>query len=185
MYRYLSIDITDNEASPQDVDGGTPPAKHTVEKCLEQFFRPEARELKCEKCEEGQEATQTMRILSTPKAMLLHLKRFVFVEKEMTFQKNKVRLGGGHDWHPTTRWYPNANTNLLPFSLFSRIRSYSPRSCRSIPSSKVIPTRQPLASIPSNRSSIILETRPTRDTTRLMPFDLKEGPKNGFPLTTV
>jgi uncharacterized UBP type Zn finger protein len=93
MYRYLSIDITDNEASPQDVDGGTPPAKHTVEKCLEQFFRPEARELKCEKCEEGQEATQTMRILSTPKAMLLHLKRFVFVEKEMTFQKNKVRLG--------------------------------------------------------------------------------------------
>jgi uncharacterized UBP type Zn finger protein len=93
MYRYLSIDITDNEASPQDVDGDTPAPKHTVEKGLAQFFRPEEREIKCEKCEEGQEATQTMRILSTPKAMLLHLKRFVFVEKEMTFQKNKVRLG--------------------------------------------------------------------------------------------
>jgi uncharacterized UBP type Zn finger protein len=93
MYRYLSIDITDNEASPLDVDDDSPPPKHTVEKCLAQFFRPEAREVKCEKCEEGQEATQTMTILSTPKAMLLHLKRFVFVEKETTFQKNKVRLG--------------------------------------------------------------------------------------------
>ena len=92
MYRYLSIDITDNEASPQDADEDTPPPKHTVEKGLAQFFRPEEREIICEKCKVGQEATQTMRILSTPKAMLLHLKRFVFVEKEMTFQKNKVRL---------------------------------------------------------------------------------------------
>ena len=108
MYRYLSIDIAD------DTERGTDSLDHkrTVEKCLDHFFRPEDRELKCEKCDDGTVATQTMRILSRPKAMLLHLKRFVLVEKtraqtdeksenqptntspgvEMTFRKNKVSL---------------------------------------------------------------------------------------------
>ena len=105
MYRYLSIDIAD------DSEQGTN-HKRTVGKCLDHFFRPEERELKCEKCEEGTVATQTMRILSRPKAVLLHLKRFVMVEKprteenntdpaknnsaspgvERTFRKDKVRL---------------------------------------------------------------------------------------------
>ena len=103
MYRYLSIDIADDSKDTSD-------RQRTVEKCLNNFFLPEDRELKCEKCEEGQVASQTMRILSRPKALLLHLKRFVLVEKprtpietadneaveavvpgvEMTFRKNKV-----------------------------------------------------------------------------------------------
>ena len=98
MYRYLSVDL----------DGGTlheRNVKRTVDKCLENFFRPEDREIKCEKCENGTTATQTMRVLSRPSTLLLHLKRFVMVEKrrseneienkaiipEITFKKNKVR----------------------------------------------------------------------------------------------
>jgi uncharacterized UBP type Zn finger protein len=101
MYRYISIDI-DQEVG-QDAD-----SQRTVEKCLKSFFQPEDREIKCEKCEDGQIATQTMRALSKPTTLLMHLKRFVLVEKEqgvndtenqkendrssfeMTFRKNKV-----------------------------------------------------------------------------------------------
>lgn len=101
MYRYLSVDINtidklaDEQISP----------KVSVEKCLANFFRPEDREIKCEKCEEGTEATQTLRILSQPKALLIHLKRFVLVERpssggeddkennlEVTFQKNRAAV---------------------------------------------------------------------------------------------
>lgn len=98
MYRYLSLDIADDS---KDSSG----QKRTVETCLDHFFQPEDRELNCEKCEDGTEATQTMRILSRPKAVLVHLKRFVLVEKPgvensenqspriaMTFRKDKVSL---------------------------------------------------------------------------------------------
>jgi ubiquitin C-terminal hydrolase len=75
---------------------------------LESFFHPEDREVKCEKCDEGQIATQTLKILSKPKALLLHLKRFIVVEKqvadenqpngnssimEVVLQKNRVSIG--------------------------------------------------------------------------------------------
>jgi uncharacterized UBP type Zn finger protein len=78
MYRYLSIDIADISA---EQDGEEVVEQRTVEKSLEQFFRPEEREIKCEKCSDGIRATQTLRVLSRPKALLLHLKRFVVVEK--------------------------------------------------------------------------------------------------------
>ena len=106
MYRYLSLDIVVDSGR---ADESTP--NQTVEKCLELFFRPEEREVKCEKCEAGKIATQTMRPLNRPKALLLHLKRFILVEKprfptdddienrspntssvEITFRKNKVRV---------------------------------------------------------------------------------------------
>ncbi len=85
MYRYLSIDIG------QDV-------KPAVDSCLAKFFAPEDREVNCEKCQEGKIATQTMKILSVPKVILLHLKRFMVVEKpgaaeettELVIKKNKV-----------------------------------------------------------------------------------------------
>ena len=96
MYRYLSIDIDHGDVQ----DGDT---KRAVDKCLESFFQPEDREIKCEKCDYGRTATQTMRILSRPTSLLLHLKRFVIVEKapsdnndtennefEITFRKNKA-----------------------------------------------------------------------------------------------
>ena len=90
MYRYLSLDIGCN-----DQESSTKP---TVERCLESFFKPEDREIKCEKCEDGVEATQTLRVLSRPRVLLLHLKRFTMVEKrtpgtdelEVSFRKNKT-----------------------------------------------------------------------------------------------
>lgn len=98
MYRYLSVDI------PQK-DGNENP-KRAVDKCLDAFFEPEDREIKCEKCEDGTVATQTMKVLSRPKAILLHLKRFVLEEVprkkdendpedvgpgvHITFRKNKA-----------------------------------------------------------------------------------------------
>lgn len=98
MYRYLSIDIDGSDFNPQNPDARRP----SVDQCLERFFSPEEREIKCEKCEDGRFATQTMKILSQPKAMLLHLKRFVMVEtmstddaattgEDICFKKNKVR----------------------------------------------------------------------------------------------
>lgn len=50
---------------------------------LTHFFQPDIREIKCEKCEEGTHAMQTLRVLNRPKALLLHLKRFIFVEKRI------------------------------------------------------------------------------------------------------
>jgi hypothetical protein len=132
MYRYMSIDIAHYDTEQEE--GAT--TKPTVEKCLEQFFRPEDREIKCEKCEDGAVATQTMRILSQPKALLLHLKRFVLVEKprvqsdentkeiqpsnstspgiEMTFRKNKVSLAVSWISSPLARVLELASQHPLP-----------------------------------------------------------------------
>ena len=54
MYRHLSVDV----GIDSDID------KCTVERSLQQFFQPEMRELKCEKCDAGKSATQTMEIIS-------------------------------------------------------------------------------------------------------------------------
>ena len=75
MYRYLSVDIDDLGTNDSKEE------KPTVLRCLDNFFRPEEREITCEKCEDGRVATQTLRILSRPKILLLHLKRFVLVEQ--------------------------------------------------------------------------------------------------------
>lgn len=94
MYRYLSIDVGNSNADPRDPDF----IKPAVDSCLKNFFNPEDREVNCEKCKDGKIATQTMKILSMPKVILLHLKRFDVVErpidgteeKELVFKKNKV-----------------------------------------------------------------------------------------------
>lgn len=103
MYRYLSVDIDMVEKDSTFIQD-----KVTVERCLTKFFHPEDRELKCEKCKEGVSATQTMRVLSKPRTLLIHLKRFKVVEQpisrdakedenndrlprtEITFQKNRA-----------------------------------------------------------------------------------------------
>jgi len=54
MYRHLSVDVGEDT----DLD------KWTVKRSLKQFFQPEKRELKCEKCSEGKTATQKMEIIS-------------------------------------------------------------------------------------------------------------------------
>ena len=72
MYRHLSIDIGNNNDDDDKV---------TIENSLKNFFRPEIRDLKCEKCIDGIQAQQTLRIVSKPKLLLLHLKRFIVVER--------------------------------------------------------------------------------------------------------
>jgi hypothetical protein len=106
IYRHLSIDIINGDDGKEGAD-----VKGSVEKSLAHFFQPETREIKCEKCDDGVDASQTLRILSryvgilnplyslkttgsnlfvfvsvsfgriSPKALLLHLKRFIVEEK--------------------------------------------------------------------------------------------------------
>lgn len=64
-YRRLSVPIIDTVESPP-----------SVEQCLQCFFQPEDIEIQCEKCQDGSTATQTLRILSRPKALLIHLQRY-------------------------------------------------------------------------------------------------------------
>jgi hypothetical protein len=59
MYRHLSLDIEDHVPKAD----GTP-TPWSIQRAMERFFEPEKRELKCEKCDEGVSATQTLRILS-------------------------------------------------------------------------------------------------------------------------
>ncbi|KAL7473332.1 hypothetical protein ACHAXS_013788 [Conticribra weissflogii] len=54
MYRHLSIEVGND--TENDV--------WTVEQGLKQFFHSEKRDLKCEKCNDGKTATQTMEIIS-------------------------------------------------------------------------------------------------------------------------
>ena len=94
MYRYLSIDIGHDNLDQRDPSF----VKPAVDSCLANFFSPEDREVNCEKCKVGKIATQTMNIISKPKVMLLHLKRFIAVERpiagtndsELIFKKNKI-----------------------------------------------------------------------------------------------
>jgi len=101
MYRHLSVDIGEDKELEKP---------WSVEQSLQQFFQPEQRELKCEKCDEGKTATQKIEIISCPKALLLHFKRFIVSQEvksggdagkenkkddtprmEMVLRKNKVR----------------------------------------------------------------------------------------------
>jgi len=110
MYRHLSLDVgVDSESDKKDVNKDAPPTPvWSIEKGLEHFFQPEKRDIKCEKCETGASATQTMQILSRPRALLLHLKRFIVTQRErvetseggteksvgleMEFRKNEARV---------------------------------------------------------------------------------------------
>jgi len=85
LYRHLSIDVGENDEGES----------WGVERSLEHFFQAEDRELNCEKCEEGTSATQTMEIISRPKAILLHFKRFIVTQREngeMVLRKNKAKI---------------------------------------------------------------------------------------------
>lgn len=71
MYRHLSLDIISDNGNE----------KVHIPVSLNHFFQPEIREIRCEKCTEGTHASQSQRIVSCPKYLLLHLKRFIFVER--------------------------------------------------------------------------------------------------------
>ena len=54
MYRHLSVDVGED----------APGVDWTVEQSLKRFFKSERRELKCEKCDAGETATQRLEIIS-------------------------------------------------------------------------------------------------------------------------
>ena len=61
MYRHLSLDIVRDESTQgRDVDVSA--CEASVERSLAQFFQPEVREVKCEKCPRGTHAEQTLQI---------------------------------------------------------------------------------------------------------------------------
>ena len=93
LYRHVSVVVGSNEEQSS--------IPWTMDRGLEEFFKPEQRDIKCEKCKVGTSATQTMTILSRSKALLLHLKRFLLESKPakesnsrfsstVSFRKNKV-----------------------------------------------------------------------------------------------
>jgi uncharacterized UBP type Zn finger protein len=63
MYRHLSIDVEDVNGPRADTRDENR-AFWSVQKGIDQFFASEKREVKCEKCNEGKTATQTLQILS-------------------------------------------------------------------------------------------------------------------------
>ena len=77
MYRHLSIEV-DRHITPPEVEVRP---TWSVNDGLKRFFQAEQRDVKCEKCEEGTTATQTLVVSSQPKALILQLKRFVIKEK--------------------------------------------------------------------------------------------------------
>jgi uncharacterized UBP type Zn finger protein len=59
MYRHLSIEVDRHEQKEDEVR-----PKWTVTEGIEKFFQSDQREVKCEKCEEGTTATQTLSVKS-------------------------------------------------------------------------------------------------------------------------
>ncbi|KAL7567704.1 hypothetical protein ACA910_012041 [Epithemia clementina (nom. ined.)] len=95
MYRHLSIDLPSSNNSNSLAAAQIPSS-------LNDFFQPEVREIRCEQCAQGTHVRQTMQIVSKPKRLLLHLKRFVFVEKPRSPLP---------PYHTTTEGDENANPN--------------------------------------------------------------------------
>lgn len=85
----MSIDIVNEH----DVGEMTTVPTATVEAGLANFFQPETREIKCEKCEAGTHVTQHLRILDRPKVLLLHLKRFIVKEQQVEVEQENTENG--------------------------------------------------------------------------------------------
>jgi ubiquitin C-terminal hydrolase len=111
MYRHLSIDIINNtNVSSSDASDEAPQVEPMakVETSLAHFFQPEIREIKCEKCEDGSHAQQTLRILSPPRLLVLHLKRFIVVEREISPVSSEIDVEN----HPPNS--PSATSTIPP-----------------------------------------------------------------------
>lgn len=76
LYRHISVDV--NSIALED---GEERKVLCLEDCLAKFFKSGEHELKCEKCENGNSVTQTLKISRASKALLLHMKRFIVTTK--------------------------------------------------------------------------------------------------------
>jgi ubiquitin C-terminal hydrolase len=95
IYRHLSIEVNRHVVPEGDV---AERPLWTVNDGLQKFFASEKRDVKCEKCQHGTTATQTLAIRSQPKALILHLKRFVVREKSrITTTSHNRRLQESRD----------------------------------------------------------------------------------------
>ncbi|GKY98441.1 hypothetical protein MPSEU_000801700 [Mayamaea pseudoterrestris] len=79
FYRHVSIDVCSEETT-DNADS----KKASVAAGLVKFFQAEVREIKCERCTDGTHALQTMRVISRPQFLILHLKRFIWSENKIT-----------------------------------------------------------------------------------------------------
>ena len=62
MYRYLSLDIVSDKTSGSTAADASV-CEASVKNSLANFFQPEVREIKCEKCATGTHVEQTLHIL--------------------------------------------------------------------------------------------------------------------------
>jgi len=69
LYRHLSIDVGKENDDPWSVERG-----------LQDYFKPHQVEIKCEKCPCGT-ANKELKILRKPRALLIHFKRFIMVTR--------------------------------------------------------------------------------------------------------
>lgn len=76
LYRHISVDV--NSFALED---GEERKTLSLEDCLAKFFKSGEHELKCEKCDNGNSVTQTLKISRASKALLLHMKRFIVTTK--------------------------------------------------------------------------------------------------------
>lgn len=178
MYRYLSLDIVQKEERPN------------IEECLEAFFQPEDREIKCEKCQDGLVAEQTMKVLSRPKAILLHLKRFAMVEQprkdddtpNFVLRKNKaaVELSKSLSLDPFVKGTAVASQNYKIQSIVHHIGSsadsghYTADALRDDPKDKSTKTWVSFDDTLVERVSEadVLEDKPRRKTAYMMLYTL-------------
>ena len=93
-FRYLSIEVGSGK------DDITSSHDRTVTEGIRKFFSPEKRELKCEKCF-CESATQTMEIIQLPRALLLHMKRFIVDVSpdysRISYRKNQAAIDFGKE----------------------------------------------------------------------------------------
>lgn len=82
MYRHLSIEVEEPIANEKGGRDEPAEVKWSVQNGLKKFFAPEKRDVICEHCKIGTTATQTLAVMNRPKALLVHLKRFIVVEKQ-------------------------------------------------------------------------------------------------------
>jgi len=99
-FRHLSIEVAEedndeNNSFSQSNMNLTSHHERTIQEGIRKFFASEKRDLKCEKCF-GESATQSMEITRLPKALLIHLKRFIVDispdYSSITYRKNKAAV---------------------------------------------------------------------------------------------
>ena len=83
--RSLAVDLGGLDNSQ------TVPNSVTFDECLQKYFElevlPDSELLTCENCDMKRKVSKQTEIYSLPKILVIHLKRFVFSERHMDFEK--------------------------------------------------------------------------------------------------